>query len=574
MQNHLFLSPGDLTQFNAHAVAYSASSYLGPDGSLYSAFRSNVPGFAEWYRALGRECARNCCIGDTFWMPLAGDSRPHGVVVVVSTGAGDVANKPGTAVRQAFGRAVKELRARGRKERLLIALPAFRVGMGGDRSQRLDSARRQVAAALDVLRDHDRQGIRADIVFVPYTPTLYHIFLEARRELLGPPPDDEVRYPELESALLSGECVLFAGAGLSHGAGLPDWSELIRRLAHDLGVHSEKLDYLDLAQWYRERFGGAALADVVRDTFHPETQRAKPTLAHYLLLSLPVHPVITTNYDHLLEQTLTALKRHPRRVVDQRDVARAGRGDGVCVVKLHGDAGSAEAVVLSRDDYDEFFERRPALALLLEGLLLTQTFFFVGYGLRDPNFRQLYSRIARMLREARRPAYAVTFEASGDAGPYLDAQWRNKQLHLIPIAGADAEEKEQRFLRFLDRLAEEVTLRRPGLFLAPDADAPAELAALRGLLADHVGGELERLTDGELSTPQVRYLAEVLTFLAAHGWRPRPYGGRDLCRLWEQLAAHAADAAARRRMLIAALDCAEAFVDVERIRKQLAELRD
>ena len=89
---------------------------------------------------------------------------------------------------------------------------------------------------------------------------------------------------------------------------------------------------------------------------------------------------------------------------------------GVHVVKLHGDASQAEGIVLCRDDYDEFFDRRPAMALLLEGLLLNQTFFFVGYGLRDPNFRQVYSRIVRMLRDARKPAFATSFEIGGRRG--------------------------------------------------------------------------------------------------------------------------------------------------------------
>jgi hypothetical protein len=176
-----------------------------------------------------------------------------------------------------------------------------------------------------------------------------------------------------------------------------------------------------------------------------------------------------------------------------------------------------------------------------------------------------------MLREARRPAYAASFEASGEAGAPLIAQWRHKQLHLIPIPGTTTEEKQQQLLRFLDRLAEEVTLRRPGLFLAPDVDVPPTLAPLRGLLVDRVGGELEELADGDLSGPDVVRLAEVLTFLEAHGWRPRPYGGRDLCKLWERLAARAPDEPARRRMLVAALGCAEAFIDVERIRARLAE---
>src|SRR5439155_9433890 len=136
----------------------------------------------------------------------------------------------------------------------------------------------------------------------------------------------------------AGECVLFVGAGLSRGAGLPDWGELIDRLAADLHVKPPgRFDYLDLAQWHRERFGQEALAAVVRETFHDPARAVRPTLAHYLLLSLPIRLVITTNYDDLLERALAGLKRYPQRVVHQEEVPGTGRGLGVHVVKLHGD---------------------------------------------------------------------------------------------------------------------------------------------------------------------------------------------------------------------------------------------
>src|SRR5207249_4619776 len=163
-----------------------------------------------------------------------------------------------------------------------------------------------------------------------------------------------------------------------------------------------------LAQWYADRFGHEALAAAVHDTYG-DTADARPTLAHYLLMSLPVRYIITTNYDDLLERTLVALRRHPVKVVRQEDVARTGRIDATYVVKLHGDAGSRdERIVPSRDDYEAFFDSRPAMAALLEGLLLNQTFFFVGYALQDPNFRQVYHRIARMLKGAQRRAYATS----------------------------------------------------------------------------------------------------------------------------------------------------------------------
>jgi len=197
-------------------------------------------------------------------------------------------------------------------------------------------------------------------------------------------------------------------------------------------------------------------------------------------------------------------------------VARIREG-ATYVVKLHGDAAHPDDIVLSRDDYHEFFERRPAMALLLEGLLLNRTFFFVGYGLRDPNFRQLFSRIARMLRQAQRPAFATSFEmfrrvralpeqavgapaiaprAHYRAPPSLSKSWSCCASSIVsPNSDAPA-----------------VATSPP-----PDVPPPTSLHRLRDLL-QQVGGEILGLCNQP--TGDVHQLAEVLTFLTAHGWRP------------------------------------------------------
>jgi hypothetical protein len=564
MTNHIFIAPGDITQLSADAIAFSASNSLGADGNLYSSFEAHVEGFAEFLGELRRSQELPCPVGSTFWMPSRQPRKPHGVVVVVSTGRqAPVEDKAGLAVRNALTTAAARLRDAGHARRLLIALPAFRVGKGGDRRQRLQSARAQVAAARETLAGMDN----VDVAFLTYTPALYRIFLEARRELLGPPPAGVAIPAGLLDALCAGSCVLFAGAGLSAGAGLPAWNELVARLAGDLGITpAPHLDHLDLAQWYREQFGQKRLAEVVRSTYGEGA--GLPTLAHYLLLHLPLRHVITTNYDDLIERALHALKRHPVPVVRQQEVARTGAsGSAVYVVKLHGDAAHPDDIVLSRDDYHEFFERRPAMALLLEGLLLNQTFFFAGYSLRDLNFRQVFSRVARLLREAHRPAFATTFEAGGDTARYALEQWQRQQLHLIPIPGATHAEQGQGFLRFLDRLSDEVTMRQAPLALAPDLPAPAPLGRLRELL-QQAGDELETLLDGPVLPGQTRYVAEVLRFLIEHGWRPAARG-KPMCALWEALAEHTSDPVQRRQFLVAALGCAEAFADARRIREQL-----
>jgi O-acetyl-ADP-ribose deacetylase (regulator of RNase III) len=573
MSGHIFVAHGDLTQLSADAIVYSASTYLlhEPSGHLFPAFKANVPGFAT----LAKDLPASCAIGDAFWVRLSGDRKPRGVVVVAAAGGGRTLSreqKTQLAVRNALETAIAELRKiLPAGERLLIALPTFRQGVGGDRNVRHQSARLQIAAAHDVLQAH----ADVDAAFVTYTADSYRIYLQARRDLgLAPAcPLPEEPSAELRQALHDERCVLFLGAGLSAGAGLPGWQAFIDHLAGELGVASDRSDleyFLDLAQWYAEKRGAAALTELIHHQF--AAAEARPTLAHYLLLSLPVRLVLTTNYDDLLERALTGLRRYPVTVVKETEVVYTGQSDGVCVVKLHGDARRREGIVLSRDDYDGFFRNRPALALLLEGLLLNQTFLFAGYSLRDPNFRQVYSRIADMLRGAKRDAFAVTVDAGTETSPFLIRQWRNKNLHLLPMRGETLDERVQNSLRFFDWLADQVASRTPGLFLAHDVPLAGPLEELRRHLMSGVGPALEDACGHVEAEGDVRYLAAVLEFLTLHGWRPGAAWTRTLGQLWEELATKVQEPTLRRRMLITALRYTERFDHAERIRQRLEEV--
>lgn len=75
-----------------------------------------------------------------------------------------------------------------------------------------------------------------------------------------------------------------------------------------------------------------------------------------------------------------------------------------------------------------------------------------------------------------------------------------------------------------------------------------------------------RLSREPAAGADLAFLADTLDFLADHGWRPhRP----TLCLLYQQLAVHASDEATRRRVLVAALGCAEALADVRRLREAM-----
>jgi hypothetical protein len=214
------------------------------------------------------------------------------------------------------------------------------------------------------------------------------------------------------------------------------------------------------------------------------------------------------------------------------------------------------------------------MALLLEGLLLNQTFLFAGYGLKDPNFRQVYSRIADMLQGAKREAFALTVEAGSETSPLLTQQWRRKGLHLLAMPGDEPAARVQASVRFLDWLADQVTLQGHDLFLARDVPAPKPLEALRNHLIEDVGRSVEESCGRPAGADDVRHLTEVLAFLTDHGWRPGPGSRYALWQLWEKLADGIQDASARRRMLITALRYTERFDDAERIRKHLAAIEE
>ncbi len=552
---HIFIAHGDITQIAASAIAYSTSGAFDGSGRLYTAFRDNVPGFTAGYKAL-RQLKERPSVGDAFWIPMVADPQLRGVVAVVTVGRGrSLPDKTTTSVRSAICTAVKHLRTKSGQARLLIALPTFHAGVGGGHRRLLEIARIQISAANSVLQEPEMADV--DVAIVAYTRSLYHVYLHARQLELGRLGAEHAASPPppLAAAIRNRECVFFFGAGMSSGAGLPSWSALVRRLSEDLDIASQPpgdLEYfLDLAQWHREnvRDPTKTVESIVARLFDTREQGRRPTLAHYLLLAQPFQHVITTNYDGLIEQTLRALRRHHHRVVRQEDVALTGRSDGPSVIKLHGDASSGQHVVLSRDDYETFFTRRPAMATLLEGLLLNRTFFFVGYSLRDPNFRQIYNRIADMLAEAKRPAYATTFE---DITPYQIEQWQRKGLHLVPIPGHDIPDKARHLLLWLDRLAE-VATRDPQTFLAPDADArPGPLDKLRAHLRD-AALEAQRLCGRDLSPAQAALVAQIFTLLIDLGWRPP--SNRLLSNLLTNLARSLGGDRpdARRRLLARAL---------------------
>src|SRR6185295_7831313 len=67
------------------------------------------------------------------------------------------------------------------------------------------------------------------------------------------------------------------------------------------------------------------------------------------------------------------------------------------LLKMHGCISRPDDIVLTRDDYFRYGERRAALAGIVQALLVTRHILFVGFSLNDDNFHRLVHDVRQAL---------------------------------------------------------------------------------------------------------------------------------------------------------------------------------
>lgn len=226
----------------------------------------------------------------------------------------------------------------------------------------------------------------------------------------------------------AGNAVLFCGAGVSQGR-YPTWSTLVQRLATDMGLPTRNVDYLDLPQWYVEANGREALEQYLVRTFSAEDA---PTNLQRILARFSWDTVFTTNYDRLLEQAFGEQGRQIDVVVEDPQIGRVTERSRMTLVKMHGCVSRPHTLVVTREDYDSYDLHHPAIITYLQSLLSTRTFLFVGFSLRDPNFRNIYRIVQQVLGSFRRYAYAILLQRA--VNDYVLQYWRRQRLLILPVA--------------------------------------------------------------------------------------------------------------------------------------------
>jgi len=142
-----------------------------------------------------------------------------------------------------------------------------------------------------------------------------------------------------------------------------------------------------------------------------------------LLAEIPYfNRFVTTNWDPFIERELDVLVP----VVEDRDLAFWDDKKRQ-VLKIHGCITRPYSIVATQADYDNCMTQNPLIFNKLKDLMATKTFLFIGYSMRDEDFREVWDTITRLLGRFGKLAYAVDPNLTAEAAGF----WRDCGIELF-----------------------------------------------------------------------------------------------------------------------------------------------
>ena len=210
-------------------------------------------------------------------------------------------------------------------------------------------------------------------------------------------PASSVEYAppsELVDACAAGECVLYAGAGLSARSGFPVYKsfleELLRWATHENLIEAESASTYQ-AGIEDGDFGSAADGIVSDLSIHSSAleqylrsiflRTASLSDAHRILGELPFCAGLTTNFDTFLEQTFAS---RTARICTPRDfeaLLEALHKRDFFILKLYGDLTRPETLMISPAQFEDVVREMQPFSRFMETLFFSKTILFVGASL-------------------------------------------------------------------------------------------------------------------------------------------------------------------------------------------------
>lgn len=207
------------------------------------------------------------------------------------------------------------------------------------------------------------------------------------------------------------DVVLWIGAGFSKYAGFPMGGDLAQIIyssctKEEKEAIGENKSLQDIANDFVNIRNGSRnqLLELLRQ--HVIYNRPVSVEYHNLLSKIPhIKTIITTNYDTLLED---AYKERGQKVVIDSDVPYI-KEDKTSIVKIHGDFSNSDKIVITKDDYTNFYniDYNTPIWHLIKERIVTKTVVFIGYGMEDSNISAIFNKVSATLGSNKKEMFFI-----------------------------------------------------------------------------------------------------------------------------------------------------------------------
>lgn len=261
--------------------------------------------------------------------------------------------------------------------------------------------------------------------------------------------------------------VIFVGAGVSRNSGVCSWWELVKDIAIRIDYNDicEKCkmknlicsecgetlelcsfdnyecqykrnyspdEFLKIPQYFYEKEGEKEYLEFLNGIFgkHYDTN-----VIDELIVELEPEHIITTNYDHLIEDVKNPSISNYTVIKNNDDLLEKGRHGRKYIIKMHGDIDDLDNIVLKEDDYLTYSLNHELLEIYIKSILIDKTILFVGYSLGDNNLKLIMSYInyfANTLKIERPPHYLAVNKIDHEARE--TQYWFNKGVELVDLS--------------------------------------------------------------------------------------------------------------------------------------------
>lgn len=243
------------------------------------------------------------------------------------------------------------------------------------------------------------------------------------------------KFNDIKNASKSGKLTFFIGAGVSRLSNYPGWKDLINAFAEKLGLETKgegedysSSEYLSIPQkyYYSINKDDKKYYELIDSCLGVERDSNE---IHDMILALRPKNIITTNFDELIEQTVS---KHGLfyNVISSDESLKVGETDRL-ILKIHGDLRSRN-IVLKEEDYLNYSEKFKLIENAVKYIFSTNTVVFIGYGVEDYNIKLILNWVRSLQGDNFKKPYFIYLEDNKLNG--LDiTYYESRGLNIIDI---------------------------------------------------------------------------------------------------------------------------------------------